>query len=399
MAYIEGTAPTFDTFEDGHRRFFRIFRRFVVGAPEIDSVDFTGVGNGPIGKIDTYPGAPAEIWTITFTDDTNFTVTGSVTGAEASGTTGADYDNGLLAFRINVGGTAFETDDEFVIEVVDSTNVGQSVWVEDRYDPHSADLEWIAHGTGYAGTDAIYVGTRMSETPASNQWNMEIRGFTGFDENLTFTSQPGISPATFVAFWNQSHPYWISVTPRRWTLIARASTTYHAAYAGFLLPYTLPSEYPYPLAIGGENSAAVAWSSTSNSYEHFVFSNSAGKLYVRAVDGSWKDFSGVGGSGIVWPCVQGATAVGNNGGSGFSIFDNIETVDTGVYPLFPMVAIATDGNWASPGYVLGEFEGLYYVPGFNLSPEDVITIGGTDYIVTQDIFRSARDKKWCLEKS
>lgn len=400
MAFIEGTAPTFDTFEDGHRRFFRILRRFVIGAPEIDDVAFTGAGNGPIGKIDTYADSPVEDWTVTFTDATNFDVSGSVSGSQAAGTVGANYDNGIIAFRINAGGTAFEADDEFVIELKATDNPGGTdAWVEDRYNPHSSNLEWIAHGTGLAGSDAIYVGTRMSETPASNQWAMEIRGFTGFDSNLAFTAQPGVSPIHTTLLWNQTHPYWIAVNGRRWTFTARVSTVYYGAYAGFILPYNLPSEYPYPLLIGGSGTTTnTAWTDTSGTrsmYWHPQGSQAAGSL--RLPSGSWGSVTEGGNNIVVWPNYQNNTTNANAAGEYMEL---IETANAGEYPLFPMILCENVQRTVPRARVIhGELDGIYAVPGFNLSPEDTLSLGGDDYVVMQNIYLTTRGQKAAIKKA
>lgn len=75
---------------------------------------YTGTGNG---KIISYVGranAPTETWTITATSATNFTVTGSISGAQAAATVGTAYDNGIINLHIEAGGTAFISGDEFI---------------------------------------------------------------------------------------------------------------------------------------------------------------------------------------------------------------------------------------------------------------------------------------------
>jgi hypothetical protein len=393
MAFLQGTSPTFNTFEDGHRRLFRIMRRFIVGAPEINTVSYTGTGNGVIGKIDTYPSSPVENWTITFTSATAFTVTGSVSGAQAGGTTGTDYNNGKIAFRINVGGTAFVATDQFVITLVATTNAGTDIWIEDRYNPHSSDLEWIAHGTGLGGSDAIYAGTRMSETPVSNLWHLEMRGFTGFDPGQGFTTQPGISPANYVALWNQTHPFWLAVNGRRWAFVARVSTTYHAGYLGFILPYTLPSEYPYPFLVGGETLNPVTWSSTSSLSHHVMFSNAAAQF--RRVDGTWRDLNTSTAAVTVWPTMSSA----GSSGAGNATMSVLETPSVGEYVLYPLVLIdLANLNAPLSSTVLGEMDGVFAIPGFNNSSENVVTVSSVDYVVVQNIFRTSRDQFWALRK-
>lgn len=69
---------------------------------------YVGTGNGTLTAISfNYNAEVAEVWTITATSATNFTVTGSVSGAQAAATVGTLYDNGIISFLITAGGTAF----------------------------------------------------------------------------------------------------------------------------------------------------------------------------------------------------------------------------------------------------------------------------------------------------
>lgn len=82
---------------------------------------FTGTGNGKMVNLQAdssvLPSSPAasETWTITFTSDTTFTVSGSVSGATTAGTVGVAYDNNYINFTINAGSTAFVAGDVFVV--------------------------------------------------------------------------------------------------------------------------------------------------------------------------------------------------------------------------------------------------------------------------------------------
>jgi len=74
---------------------------------------FTGTGNGKMTSITPGTNAVPETWSIVFTSATTFTVTGSVEGPTASGTTGSAYSNGFINFTITVGTTPFAIGDEF----------------------------------------------------------------------------------------------------------------------------------------------------------------------------------------------------------------------------------------------------------------------------------------------
>lgn len=82
---------------------------------------YVGTGNGTLtGVTFNYDAAVPEVWTITATSATNFTVSGSVSGAKAAATVGTHYDNGVIGFLITAGGTAFTAGGVWTITVVKS---------------------------------------------------------------------------------------------------------------------------------------------------------------------------------------------------------------------------------------------------------------------------------------
>lgn len=82
-------------------------------------VSFAGTGTGTLSPAAVYPGYQFEQWTIkctaTAANGGTFSVTGSVSGAQASATVGTHYDNGKIKFTLNDGGTDFALDDTFTL--------------------------------------------------------------------------------------------------------------------------------------------------------------------------------------------------------------------------------------------------------------------------------------------
>ena len=396
MAFISGTAPTGDTFEAGHRRLFRVIRRLVTGCPAVGTVGYTGTGNGVIGHIDTEPGDPTETWTITFTDATNFTVTGSVSGAKSAGTVGVDYDD-QIAFRINAGATPFVATDVFTIPVTVNTDVtGNDRWIIDRWNPHAGDLELIMHGVGLAGTDEIYLAWRVTETPASQFYHWRQRGLTGFSSGDVFSNQPGASTEVWCAVWDQSHPYWLSVNGRRIILTARASTSYHTLYGGFFLPYGTPLEYPYPIMAAGDHSGTLL-SFNDLGLDHFLNaapgSGGVASGYLRRIDGTWVAFDRDAVNGIsFWPYQT--VGVFRN------IFLQVETIgaDSVLMPVTILDGRGSSGSSLAGCAIIGTVDGVFALPGFGVSPEDVITIGGDDYRVFPNVTQIGRADFWAQKE-
>jgi len=76
---------------------------------------YLGTGNGAMTNLRADVNALDETWTVTFTDATNFTVEGSISGPETAGTLGALYDNNYVNFTINAGTVPFVIGDRFTI--------------------------------------------------------------------------------------------------------------------------------------------------------------------------------------------------------------------------------------------------------------------------------------------
>ena len=117
---LQGIAPGSDATLPfaAHYEMLRIIKHFACGQLNEDS--YAGTGNGLIKRLSVMAdNAPEEVWTLTATSATNFTVSGSTSGAQADATVDTFYDNGLISFIILSGGTAFVASDAFVLS---STN-------------------------------------------------------------------------------------------------------------------------------------------------------------------------------------------------------------------------------------------------------------------------------------
>lgn len=87
-----------------------------------DTPVLTGTGNGTMTSVSVDQNtAVPELWTITATSPTNFTVAGFVSGAQGPATVGVPYNNGIISFTINAGGTAYVSGDTYTFNVTAST--------------------------------------------------------------------------------------------------------------------------------------------------------------------------------------------------------------------------------------------------------------------------------------
>lgn len=93
-----------------HHNLIKEIRDFCCGYGTVSSEGYAGTGAGALYDVRSLPAGPTESWTVTATSSTSFTVTGSVSGAQAAATVGVPYDNGKVAFTITKGGGAAHFD-------------------------------------------------------------------------------------------------------------------------------------------------------------------------------------------------------------------------------------------------------------------------------------------------
>lgn len=86
------------------------------------AINYVGTGNGAV-KMFNLAAATEETWTLVATSATSFSVTGSVSGAQAACVVGVSYTNGIVSFLISAGQTAFQAGDTFTFSVVRSNQV------------------------------------------------------------------------------------------------------------------------------------------------------------------------------------------------------------------------------------------------------------------------------------
>lgn len=247
---------------------------------------------------------------------------------------------------------------------------------------------------GLSTTEAIYV--QLQAFNSSGYWNWRMRGATGYNSGQPWASQPGASPDTFLSLWNASIPYTFIANGQRVVVIAQVGTVFESAYLGKFLPYGQPSQYPYPLFIGGTSIVhnTLASDVTGN---HSAFFDPT-TAYVYWVDGSWQAFQNVSAAGLgtnpdytgrqVWPYIYGGAATEPTW-----MQPNLD----GTYPLFPTrlemysSTFPATGSTTPPANALGELDGVFFVPGVSITSGTTITISGVTYLVLQNCFRTAEN--------
>lgn len=240
-------------------------------------------------------------------------------------------------------------------------------WTELRYDTVSTNRELILRAPGLSGTEQIFCGFRTYHDVGADYYNLLAGVFTGYVAGNTFDTQPGVRLSGVPAH-NQRIDYWLTLNGQRLVLAMKVGTpVYESAYIGKFLPYATPSQYPYPVVCAGmlNGAATTRFSEASHS---MGFKGNAAALGMRFTTGAWQQ-------PYTWPWNNARIMAGET--SAYSIRPTGTT-----YPLLPVVLHDNAAN------VYGELDGIYAITGFDNAVENTLTIGGSNYVVIQDVSRT-----------
>lgn len=309
--------------------------------------------------------------------------------------------------------------DELVaIDDIVQTGESSQAWTIDRWVVNS-EIEMIAHGPGSAGNDEIYVGIDTYSDVGDDYYNWRLMGMTGFAAGVDLEYQPGITQGRLprMLMWENPIPYWFFGNGRGYVVVAQISNVYESLYQGFALPYGLPTQFPYPMVVGGSacpSSTVANHRYSSTAVDHRGFPNPYGddegvivqgtfdtigyRSTLKILEGtSWVRFDSKEGSALhndnnVWPYVcSESTAYTPANIFSTKLRENID----GSYPIFPLILMMN----APVKHIFGELQGCYAVPGFGgIAPEDTFTINGDTYIAFPIVANASRGDYCCIKK-
>ena len=275
--------------------------------------------------------------------------------------------------------------------LTDGVALGAQVWVVEKYSINQGSAsnidELYLRGPGLSGTDNIHVNIQAYQDSGTDIFNWKLSGAVAFNTLVSFGLQPGLSNFAHMALWDSSIPYWVIANGRRFIVVAKVSTTYQTFYGGYILPYSTASEMPYPIAIAGSSGGAayagwdtIRWSAGVYHLGSF-WDPVVGSAYIRMWSGFWLEIANMEfradtqryelTSSCVWPWERDYGIAWNKDGT---------------YGLLPAVIHSNHDG----GNVLGEYEGVFFVSGFSNASEDIITVGGDQYLVVQSAYRTGR---------
>lgn len=243
----------------------------------------------------------------------------------------------------------------------------------------------VLKGPGLSGTDEIFVTLEPSVDTGADYFNLGIGGLSSYNPSEPISGQVNRLTPRYLHLWNTSMPYWFIANGRRFIVVVRVTTVYQSAYAGFILPYHLPTTWAYPLFIGACSNVATWRYSVVNNGNHAAFWNPGETASaIRLPDGQWIGISNKAHSGT-------ETVVNTNNvapwGSWYGLPIRREGLDGGYKPLPAELVIS------SPyACTLGALQGVYYVPGFGTSSENTFVADSVTHLVVQNVYRTSNNE-------
>lgn len=259
-------------------------------------------------------------------------------------------------------------------------------WTLMRFDDAITNHELLLRGPGLSGTEEIFIGFRCYQDAGADYYNLVVGGFTGYVPGNTFDTQPG-AMLSGVPAHNNRIDYWLTLNGQRIVLAMKVGTpVYESCYAGKMLPYATPGQYPYPLVCAGmlNGVPATRFSDAAHSMP-FKGNGSTGSarpgMRLRNTAGAWVQ---------PWCSPWGLDSQNHSfAGATYALRDTNDQ-----YGLMPIVLHDNAGiNSLTalstvPGNVWGELDGVFAISGFNNAVENTLSIGGVTYVVLQDVGRT-----------
>lgn len=242
-------------------------------------------------------------------------------------------------------------------------------------------------GPGLAQQDQIHVNICTMESSSYGFRNWAIIGATDFEDAATFENQPNASIISdrgpIAVLSNAEIQYWAVANGRRFILVYEIEGDFFCVHGGLFLPYGKPSEYPYPSLVAGHSDYFYTTPATAGINNFYKQTTNYASL-IRRPEGVWDNSNTNYISGISWwPYVHSTS------------LNNLQQNPDNSFTMLPVIGYTASGS----KNIYGEIQGLYFVcrRGLtDLASEDTITIGGSTYLIFQNIDDQGDNSYCCL---
>lgn len=247
-------------------------------------------------------------------------------------------------------------------------------------------------GPGLGGSDQILLSLDAYSNEAAAHYSLRLRGHTAYNQADPSISPPGLnSPLVYYPLINGTIRYWIVANGRRFIMVAKSNNRYDVMYGGLALPRHLPSDWPYPLLIGGSATSYIQNSSDSSSHTN-PWRGVNGSAYLFSPEQLWRPFVNIT-----------ASSNNNDGSENSPTSGDLMCVEwkNNIGPT-PFTRTLDGQPWLRRGSIaqfgtstlnarnfLGYFDGIYYTPSVGAVIESIIEYDNKDYLVVPNIYRNS----------
>jgi len=272
-----------------------------------------------------------------------------------------------LGSTILTEGVDYTLDKELGIVTFSSGSVSPGDTVDYSYKFKRA--EYVLYNTD--GSEEVVIKMKFQIYEQETEAHIRLGAAYSVDEsgNLTLENDTNFA----ISFWNNPNNLWIFSNQRRIIIVVESEGFYSIGYAGLTLRLCLPEEYKYPLVLTGSHRCkydySEAWWHDELSKAYFPLHRGYAYFDDTATWHVIDEYACY----RVQPYVQLKidSSIQINYPSGFPKF---------FYPI--IVAPSWD-------YLVGAYQGIYYVPASDFTSETTITdTEGHSYIVFPSVYRN-----------
>ena len=243
---------------------------------------FTGTGNGYCDDAIGTTSSVHEIITLTFTADTLFNVSGSVSGAMGTGSTGVLFTHARFQCTIQVGTVAWVAGDTITWAMT-------APWESLIY---TSGQSYIYQAPGNDNNQEVNIGWTVKSNSTGGYYGVRVGAYPTLLSNSVYWKQNTTCWLPLGSYSGSSVRLIAVASGEACWICARIGTYYLHAIAGFAEIAGTFSETPLPYLIGGAMSWDIEPTDTSSTWMHT--SAKGGPLYITGFSNtdSANDFTG-----------------------------------------------------------------------------------------------------------
>lgn len=271
------------------------------------------------------------------------------------------------------------------------------------------DMTLSLQAPGNGASARVYLNFETLHNEGNAYYSWRLYGATAYDAGEAFGSMPGAGGPTYFNLWQNTIDYWFYANDRRVIVVAKCSTNYMSMYAGFFLPYALPSEYPFPLALIASYPEIQA--ADVNNARNSMIADPGGDgaaWYRRRTTETWVELQNQSSSAasiapktgqrpFVWPHKTGRTPYSGTGTNpnywGPDGFHTMKLNANSESVLFQCQIIDLDDYT-----IVGALEGVFSTTGFNRATEQQLTVDTRTFRLFQRAFRNQPGDFFAVEE-